>query len=173
MDIFMTILLVILTVVLVILAVVLVVLTGVLIFLTLLLVRSGTKPRIVIDIPDKLVFTPGQRVKLRINLRNRPFWYARPTATDVLAFVNVDAAVQPLRLSFGTQLSNFDDQVKIGKNNSRYPRAFGIMLLPDQLESVEWNAAMPAAIGDYKFWIDLVAKEGLDARPYRAILKVR
>jgi hypothetical protein len=63
--------------------------------------RSNAKPRIVIKILDDLFFHPGQEVKLTIYLLNRPYFYARPTAADICAFVNVDAAVSPASYGLG------------------------------------------------------------------------
>ena len=149
-----------------------VVIGGAALYFTLSQARSAKKPRIVITIPDDLFFTPSQQVKLTINMRNRPYFYARPTATNVRAYVNVHAAVQPLRLVFGAALSNVDDNVAVGKNSSRYLRASGIVLLADQSESMEWYAKMPDETGDYPFWIDLVADGGLNSSPFRTTLKV-
>ena len=135
--------------------------------------RSNAKPRIVIKILDDLFFHPGQEVKLTIYLLNRPYFYARPTATDICAFVNVDTAVQPLQLRFGAALANVNNHPTDGKDNSRCLQASGIILLPMQSEKLEWHAMMPNVSGDYRFWIDLVAKEGLNTSPYRVTLKVR
>jgi hypothetical protein len=134
--------------------------------------RSAKKPRIRIEILDDLLFAPGEQVKLTITLLNRPYFYARPTATEIRAYINVEATVQPLRLVFGTALSNVDKQVKVGKNKSRYLRASGIVLLAGQSESMEWYAKMPNETGDYPFWIDLVAHEGLNSTPFITTLKV-
>jgi hypothetical protein len=135
--------------------------------------RSAKKPRIIIKVLDDLFFAPGEQVKVSINLHNRPYSYAQPTATNVCAYVNVDAAVQPLRLRFGTALSNVAEQVTIGKNNSRCLTAHGIVLLSNQSENIEWHAKMPDASGEYELWIDVVANEGLNPpTSYTTRLKV-
>lgn len=134
--------------------------------------RSAAKPRISIDILDELIFEPGQEARLRIELGNRPYFYARPTATGVRAYVNVNAAVEPLRLLFGSALSNSDTQASTGKNNSRYLTASGIVLLPDQSERIEWYGKMPDVGGGYMFWIDVVTAEGSNAT-CRTTLTVR
>jgi len=141
-------------------------------YFTFLQARSAAKPRIVIDILDQLVFDPGQEARVKISLHNRPYFYAKPAATNVGAYVNVDAAVQPLRLLFGAALSNVHDQVKIGKNNSRCLSASGIVLLPHQSESIEWHAKMPTTSGRYQFWIDVVTAEGSNAT-HATTLRVR
>lgn len=134
--------------------------------------RSAAKPRIVISLLDSRAFSPGEEVRLTVNLRNRPYLYAAPTARNVCAFVNVDPIITPLTLRFGSALSNVDAQVKVGKNNSRYLQATGIMLLPGQSESLELHAKMPTIEGRYRFWLDVLADEGANAT-FRTRLEVR
>jgi methionine-rich copper-binding protein CopC len=107
-----------------------------------------------------------------LNLRNRPYFYAAPTASKVCAFVNVDPTVTPLRLRFGSALSNADSEVKVGKDNSRYLEATGIMLLPGQSENLEFQVKMPTIEGRYRLWLDILAAEGASAS-FRTYLEVR
>jgi hypothetical protein len=125
--------------------------------------RSAAKPRITIDILDELIFEPAQEARLRIELSNRPYFYAQPAATNVRAYVNVNAAVEALRLLFGSGLSNSETQASTGKNNSWCLTASGIVLLPYQSERIEWYGKMPDVSGKYMFWIDVVTAEGSNA----------
>ncbi len=87
--------------------------------------------------------------------------------------MNVNPPVEPLQVVFGAGLSNVDNEVTTGKNNSRRLRALGIVLLPAQSEEIEWHAKMPVVGGNYSLWIDLIANDGLSGRTsYRFTLKV-
>ncbi len=134
--------------------------------------RSAAKPRIVISLLDDRSFAPGEEVHLSVNLRNRRYLYAAPTASKVCVYVNVDPTVTPLRLRFGSALSNVDAEVKVGKDNSRYLEAAGIVLLPGQSENLEFHAKMPTIEGRYRLWLDVLAAEGASAT-FRTFLEVR
>ncbi len=134
--------------------------------------RAAAKPRIVISMLHSGPFDPAADVCLTINLRNHSYFYAQPTATDVCAYVNVDPAIALQELRFGSMQFRVDTDVKKGKDNSRYLKAVGITLLPNQSESLELRAKVPRAEGRYRLWVDVRTGQGSSAS-FRTLLDVR
>jgi len=130
----------------------------------------SAKPRLslTVDPPENSRrFAPGEQTTFMIHLHNVGYWYSKPAATEIHAFVNVDEGCDVLQLRYGSglEISVDESAAKIGKGlhggKSRYLEAFGIFLTQaEAAESMELTVRTPMAPGRYEGWVALFAKEG-------------
>lgn len=88
-------------------------------------------------------------------------WYAKPAATNVTLYVNFQQPVEPVKIRYGSTLEKEDQNVLLGKDNSKYLKATGISLFHEEPgEDVEVDMVAPARIGRYRIWIAARSDEG-------------
>lgn len=128
------------------------------------------RPQLVLTVePENRTFLPEAEVTLQLWLHNIGHWYAKPAATEMLAYVNVDEACEPLRVRLGL---NFEDDdyhttktALTGKGRangrSRYLLVRGINVINrENGEVIELTIRTPTEPGLYEGWLVLLAKEG-------------
>lgn len=120
------------------------------------------KPKIVATLLNaRSEYGRGERVALTYLLRNAPRPYARPIATGVIVWVNLDQAFTPIRLKYGAQLERADEQVKKGKGSSKVLKAEDLILTVEELgENIELETLTPKRPGDYRIYLAIHTAEG-------------
>jgi hypothetical protein len=128
--------------------------------------RATAKPAIDFVLsPDPIRhrFTASEMVTIRIEVTNRGHWYAKPSATDMRVYVNVDPAIKPLILRSGWGREYVYDEVKTGKGGSLVIRAKGLhVIYGEPPELIEVELQMPNEPGSYKGWISSFTREQAD-----------
>lgn len=143
----------------------LVITSAFMVLLTFLILSFSAKPKLKVSLKEgrkKLEFVKGEKKAIRFHIENAGHWYAKPAATNVTLYVNFEQPLEPVKIRYGSTLEKEDQNVLLGKDNSKYLKATGIFLFHEEPgEDVEVQVVAPSKKrGQHRIWIAAYSDEG-------------
>lgn len=137
-------------------------------YLAIVALRLTAKPRVAITPLVSSQYAPGEEASLTFLVQNIGSWYGKPAASELVLWVNVDPACEPLQLLFGSALERADTQVMVGKGGAKYLMARGIWVTyGEPPETIKLDVRLPVTPGRYAGWLTAHSDEGdLGAFPF-------
>lgn len=145
------------------------VLTGITALCALYLAYAALKhsatPNIRIRMLNDKIFHCKQRVFFIFECTNIGYWYAKPTALNVIVFCNFAPEFELLELRYGSNQAYTDLDAKIGVGRMTYLKAKGLKLTHgEEGEAIHVKAITPEKAGKYKIRVSAYSDNGVSYR---------
>jgi|ERR1700693_52912 len=134
-------------------------------FLAYAALKHSAKPNVCVRVLTPTLLYCNEAVLFRFEFTNRGYWYAKPTATDVVVFCNFALEFELIELRYGSVQSYSDTDVRLGVGNMRYLKAKGLKLtFGEEGEEVHVRAVTPKSKGKYKVRISAYSQNGVSLK---------
>lgn len=130
-------------------------------FVSYATLNHTAKPKIAVKMLTNTYVLCKKKELFKFSIFNVGHWYSKPPAIDVTIYCNFNPAFRPVRMLYGSVLSNVDETVKRGKQGLKYFKGVRIKLTyGEHPEEIHVLAKTPRAEGTYKIRISAFSING-------------
>lgn len=112
--------------------------------------------------PSNLAVRCNEKVLFVFEFTNIGHWHAKPTAINVVVFLNFDPEFKLIELRYGSTQEKLTTQVKSGVGRMKYFKAKGIMLAyGEESEDMHVITSTPQTEGEHLIRISAFSENGV------------